>query len=832
MECLALAPLKFTVWSSDLSLIRTNVIVNAHPKAKVGRLLQYVHFQLAAEFNASKTGSESPRSSGLGHVSEYCFYYRSQELSLETNLQDVEPMHGQGFIRLRLERRTSSSGSAFNLDYDLDLEFATTNLQLNVNVLSVDKIMSVYEPKVPMGITMARLEKLALQRLYEYEIKDKKNLCGLKESHSPTDLAGFIIKGKQAPILLNTENSSEICDDLTLSELLGYDFPPENTSHFTVMFKVRHNLDSANGEDSLKLEFVSDATLSATEMRITPDTTVEQVKEFICSVYTHSLSLSTTDIKLIYKGQLVHVADFAGNPSKMMEYINEPGSAKIHVHINQEFNEPGPGFWSELFNNPEAFDFMRQRHQPPTVTSHSMLQSTSTRSQATSIPASETPVTVLDVENRRFRYVTKAGSTINSSHENYIKCSVDGRDVFLPAQELDPVTIKLQAGNCTISAPSSECIVENGLIKLAPNLVARMESQLGTTIFKDTFVAQELNLDYSGTIGVGVNSSQQRQNTFSIVSYLRGGFPVILLSLRTLYVLGNYSIIPLFFLIRFSEILPQKYIIIIAILYVLRAAWSTREIWDIWSTYMNSNVVNEANYHELKAYISSGSLSSDFYEEAQNHTAVIDILMASNLRELRSDLYDAYEISNGVAQGNAALTSLFQRIHNKELPKEPMDTFLVDCLNLYETNRQTTPASYLDSVKELLLLVYRDQDRARAPEDLPWYRKLVRSTSSRLRSFQLPQLAFKIIEHIVPDPATDSLIAAVAKNLLLFLFMLVPQTKHYVDIVIQERARRSTHQETSQSPTPAPAQPEPDRIRDHPAGATGIELHPHQAQHD
>ncbi|QLL30776.1 hypothetical protein HG536_0A05910 [Torulaspora globosa] len=826
MECLALAPLKFTVWSSDFSLIRTNLFVNAHPKAKVARLLQYVHSRLSAELNASGDDAMSR----LAHVSEYYFHYKHQELSLDTYLQDVEPMHGQGFIRVRFERKKSNSGSAQNLDYDLDYEFATTNLQLNVNVLSVDKIMSVYEPRVSMGMTMARLEKLAVQRLHEYEVQDKKNLCGLKDRHSPSDLVGFIFKGKQTPIQLDAPNSLELYNDMTLSEVLGYDFAPENGSHFTVMFKVRHNLDSVDGEDSLKLEFVSDATLSANEMRVTPDTTVEEVKEFICSVYTHSLSLSTNDIKLIYKGQLVHVADFAGNASKIMEYINEPGSAKIHVQINQDFNEPGPGFWSELFNSPEAFDFIHRRNQTEEVTSQPMMHSTSARSQAASLPANEMPASIQRTENRRYRYVTRSGLIVHSSHESYIRCTVDGKEVYVPAQELDPITFKLEAGEHSISASSADCIVENGLIKLSPNLIARLESRLGTSILKDIFIAQELNPSNGGNMGNFSTESGRGQRAFRIVSSLRNGFPIVLLLVRTLYLIGNYSIIPLFFLMRLSELLPRKYIILIAVLYILRAIWSTREIWDMWTSYMNSNVVNETNYREIKDYISSGSLSSEFYGDCRNHPAVIDILMASNLRELRSDLYDAYSIPNAVEQGNGALTSLFERVHARELNKQPMDAFLVNCLDLYETNRDTTPSSYLDSFKELLLLAHRDQDRTRALHDLPWYKKFVRVTSSQLRRFRRRQLATKIFERIVPDPATDNFFLAVVKNLLLFVCILFPQTKSHVDIVLQQRSNRRAHQETSLRDLEPAVQPEPEPVPDQPAGASGLQLHPEQAQ--
>ena len=45
--------------------------------------------------------------------------------------------------------------------------------------------MSIYEPNVAMGITMARLKKLVLKGIYDYEIKDsKKSMWAERDSCS------------------------------------------------------------------------------------------------------------------------------------------------------------------------------------------------------------------------------------------------------------------------------------------------------------------------------------------------------------------------------------------------------------------------------------------------------------------------------------------------------------------------------------------------------------------------------------------------------------------------------------------------------------------------
>lgn len=806
MECLALAPLKFTVWSSDSQLIRTNVFVNAHPKATVARMLQYIHSQIYAESRAinhnleySATESEQNHNGiTLGHVSEYCLYYKSKELALSAYLQDVEPNHGKGFVRLRLEKRNTKSGSGINLDYDLDEEFTKTNLQINVNALSVDKIMSVMEEHVSLGITMARLKKLALKLLTEYECRESsKNLCSLRDSHTVSDFIGFIIKGKQEPIYLNDENSVELYDDLTLAEFLGLDFVPQKGSYFTVMFKVKHGQDNPDGEDCVTVDFISDATLSVNHMTVTPDTTVEQVKDFVCSAYTHSLSLSSNDIKLIYKGQLVHRLDLAGNPSKVMEYINESEGAKIHVHINQEFNEPGPGFWSELFNNPDRFDFMRSQTM---VSSHFMLPSSSSQSQTHSlfVPKPEMRASIQEI-SPQYEFVTEAGVPVERSNEVYVKCSIGGeKDIYISANHLDPVDIQLKVEGSIIALSSLDYSVDNGLVRFSPNFIMRLESLLNIKIVRNSYVIQESNL--SEATGLNVNSIQQQQQAPHQISYFANLLPMILLIFRTFYFIANNSIIPFFFVLELSTLLPWKYTTLIAIAFLVRTIWSTREIWDLWSNYLNLNVIDETAYMEIKRYISARSLSLEFYKNCENSPAVIDIFMASNLRELRSAIYETYHIEHvNEENGVLPLKTLLRKVISMEIPKESMDDFLISCLNLYETSRETIPYSYLESLKELLLLARRDMERVATPHPLPWYRSLFRTAKNQVERFRQSQVTIIVLEHVVPDPRQDNLAVAIIKNLALFFLILLPPVKDKVDTILEERQRNNERVATQET---------------------------------
>lgn len=814
MECLALAPLRFTIWSSDFGLIRTNLLVNAHPKTTVRRLLQYVHSQLAAELEASGNGGAEQ----LGGPGAYTFYYKSQELSLNIFLQDVEPMHGQGFIRLRFEKRNLFSGSAENLDYERETEFSSANLEIDVNALSVDKVMRTYEPNIPMGTTVARLKKLVLKGICEYENKNSKNLCGLKENHTVSDLAGFIIKGKQSPVNLNDESNSEYQDDLTLSELLGYDFVPDRSGHFTIMFKIKHNVESSDGEDSIVLEFVSDATLSINEMKVTPDTTVEQVKEFICSVYAHALRLMTSDIKLIYKGQLVHATDFAGNPAKMMSYINEPGRAKIHVHINQEFNEPGPGFWTELFSQSETSpDSEREAAEP---VAHSMQPSLSVRSQTQSVHLSANPTPIPATGNRKYRYVTESGTPIEVTDERFAKCILGDEQILVPMNDLDPYKIQLLVGGQTISISSLDCIIENGFVKLSHSAISRLESKLQATIVKNSFAMQEVNVNY---VDSNNDVMTQQGRGWNPVSYIRNSFPVVLLVFRTIYLLGNYSIIPLFFLSRLTPLVEKKYIVLISVIYVLRGIWSTREIWDMWSAYLNVNVINEETYVKIKNYISAGSLTPHFYQDCKNSPKVNDIFMASNLRESRTSLYQAYDTSGLDGDSTETLNVLFQRIHDQDLLKQPMDNFITSCLDLYDsTTRHTISSPYRESLNELLLIARKDLERNRPADELPWHRQVVRSVKNQYERVRALHLTTKITERIIPDPQHDSLPTAVIKNILLFFLILLPPVKTQVDLILQQRATRAgQHDQLADELPPV----EPELIQELPANASGAQRH-------
>lgn len=840
MECLALTPLKFILWSSDKKLLRTNIFVNAHPKATVGRLLQYVHSQVYVELRAVRNNGvkfdEGEQSHGiedeasLGDISDYCLYYRSlNELRLDAYLQEVEPNSQNSLIRLQFEKKRTPCEERGNLEFYNDDQFTTTNLLLNINALSVEKVMSRMELNIPLGITMANLKKMALKLLSDYETQgNSKNLCHVKESHTNADIIGFIVKGEQTPIYLNDPNA-ELYDDLTLSKILGFDFSPQKNSYFTVMFKVKHGQSAAEeDDDSISIEFISDSTLSMNKMSVTVETTVEDVKEFICSVYTHSLRLSTSDIKLIYKGQLVHELDFAGQTSRIMEYINGTDGAKIHVHINQEYNEPGPGFWSDLFNSPGRFEFSPLRN----LESQSMLPSFSSQSRATSNPMSppEIQSSLMEVGNSKCEFLTESGLPFEVGKEPYFKCLVDGEDeVFIPAHKLEPASIIMELGDSQISLSSLDYIIENGTIKLSPNLIARLESTLEMKIMKNSVNFTETVGFQFGVTNQAPFAPQNGQQTDQRWFFTHI-FPVLLLILRTLYLIANNSILPFFFVLELSTILPWKYTTLVAVLFLARTVWSTREIWDIWSEYFSLGEIGEEAYHEIKEYVCSKSLSQQFFKDCESSNSVIDILMSSTLRDLRVQLYESYHLDDvNEENGPIALKSLLENVSNDTLPKEPVDDFLISCLDLYETTRETMPESYQNSMRQLLLLAKRDMSRKADPRQQVWYTRFLHRCSDRIDQFRQSQVAIIVLEHVVPDPRQDTLLVSIVKNLTLFFLIIIPPVKTKVDAILEERARaqeRSSREEDKNEQPPS--ERHIDLIPEHEGHSpvsTGLELH-------
>ncbi|CAI4049224.1 hypothetical protein SUVZ_13G1080 [Saccharomyces uvarum] len=800
-EYLAQTPCKLTIWSREIELIRTNLLVNAHPLSTVGRLLQYIHYQIHKQLGAIHQSEQQYMTAAadtpLNSINVYFLSYEGQELSPTCLLKDIISsgrLDSNHFIRLQIEKRASPSGSPFNLDYDMDTEFDSMNIQFEINTLSSQRIFNSMEPNLPIGITLARLEKLAVERIKNFE-KSIGNLCGIQENHSVHDFQGFIIKGKQTPMFLNYGSDSDYYKDLNLIDLLGIDFTPAHESFFTFLFKMNHEQGSqmANNEEGFVLEFVSDATLSITHMNVQSETTVKQVKDFICSVYTHSLNLRRNDIKLIYKGQLLHESNFAGNSSKISEYIKEPHEVKIHVQINQEYTESGPGFWNEVFNNPNLFQFM-----PPDTRSQSPVNFVPVQEQS--------PPSMLD-DDKGVQYVTEsAKDVIVPTDELYRKCIINGNEVvFIPVSELNPqyCYLSITRGDydeARIPLSRGDYKINGDNILLSSFAIEQLEAALNFKIEKiQASMDMEQNGYYGERVRVADNAASGTDNSANennesawdrrVLRPLRNSFPLLLVLLRTFYLIGYNSLVPFFIILEFGSFLPWKYIILLSLLFVFRTIWNTQEVWNLWRDYFHLNDIDEARFIQIKNFVNSNSLTLAFYKKCKDTQSIVDLLMIPNLHEQRLSVYSEYDIEYDANTPDVGqLRLLFIKVLSGEISKNALDELFRRFFELYEATRNMNPLYPQDSLNELLLMILKESNK-KDINTLPKYRRWFQTLCLQINAIAEHSALDFVLGHVIPDPANDRVLTAVVKNFVFFWVTLLPYVREKLDDIVAQRAR-------------------------------------------
>lgn len=542
----------------------------------------------------------------------------------------------------------------------------------------------------------------------------------------------------------------------------------------------------ANDEERFVLEFISDATLSITQMNVKPDTTVKQVKDFICSVYTHSLNLRRNDIKLIYKGQLLHENNFAGNSSKISEYIKEPHEVKVHVQINQEYTESGPGFWNEVFNNPNIFQFM-----PPDTRSQSPVSFAPTQGRS---PAA------IRGEERGIPYVTESGNDIVPTDELYRKCIINGDEVvFIPVSELNPQSsylsvIKGDYGEIKIPISSNDYRINGDNILLSPSAIEQLESALNFKIERPR-VSTLLHPSGEHVRAADNTSSANDNNTVEndesawnrrVVRPLRNSFPLLLVLIRTFYLIGYNSLVPFFIILEFGSFLPWKYIILLSLLFIFRTVWNTQEVWNLWRDYLHLNEIDEVKFSQIKEFINSNSLTLNFYKKCKDTQSAIDLLMIPNLHEQRLSVYSKYDIEYDTNTPDVGqLNLLFIKVLSGEIPKDALDELFKEFFELYETTRNMNTLYPQDSLNELLLMIWKESQK-KDINTLPKYRRWFQTLCSQIAEHNVLDV---VLRYIIPDPVNDRVITAVIKNFVLFWVTLLPYVKEKLDDIVAQRAR-------------------------------------------
>jgi U1 SNP1-associating protein 1 len=489
---------------------------------------------------------------------------------------------------------------------------------------------------------------------------------------------------------------------------------------------------------------------------------------------------------LIYKGQLLHENNFAGNSSKISEYIKEPHEVKVHVQINQEYTESGPGFWNEVFNNPNIFQFM-----PPDTRSQSPVSFAPTQGRS---PAA------IRGEERGIPYVTESGNDIVPTDELYRKCIINGDEVvFIPVSELNPQSsylsvIKGDYGEIKIPISSNDYRINGDNILLSPSAIEQLESALN---FKIERPRDSTLLHPSGEhVRAADNTSSANDNNTvendesawnrRVVRPLRNSFPLLLVLIRTFYLIGYNSLVPFFIILEFGSFLPWKYIILLSLLFIFRTVWNTQEVWNLWRDYLHLNEIDEVKFSQIKEFINSNSLTLNFYKKCKDTQSAIDLLMIPNLHEQRLSVYSKYDIEYDTNTPDVGqLNLLFIKVLSGEIPKDALDELFKEFFELYETTRNMNTLYPQDSLNELLLMIWKESQK-KDINTLPKYRRWFQTLCSQIAEHNVLDV---VLRYIIPDPVNDRVITAVIKNFVLFWVTLLPYVKEKLDDIVAQRAR-------------------------------------------
>ncbi|SCV05646.1 LANO_0H12068g1_1 [Lachancea nothofagi CBS 11611] len=637
MRYLAGSAVNISVWSADpLSVTdgqgpQTNFFVRSHQQASVARLLQYIHWQLYQRCD----GQIEP-------IQHFCMRFQGRTLDLEQLVKDIDPS-AVGAVTLKMEYTTQQSGPAINLDYDSSEDFSYTNVEFQLNVLSTDKVISRMELKIPWNHTLAKLKKSAVSILNDYEMQNSRNICSSRQ-HTPEDLIGFDLLGRSHPISLDIDDSN---NDLQLCDLMGLDFAPSTAGSCCIMFRIKHVQDS---EDGVIIRFVSDAQLTMDHMTVQPESTVQDVKDFICSVYGHALRLTPADVRLIYKGQLLRDTKSSGELSKVLDYVSESRGAKVHVHINQEYTEPGPGFWNELFNNNDRFSFMNRSSSENTENT----QNTPVADVAPEINTTQTSAEIPNLSSSQNSYFTESGTQIERTGQIYEKVLISGQESFIQSTLFEPTQTFLELNDQQVEVFPDEFVELQGVVLLSQRAISRIENLVGIKVANTINSAASwtnVSSSHLSSTSTAVNDSPDRADDLDVeevgrLARVRQWTRAIM---RTIYLILRNSV---FFLVIFFQVasyVKPTYLFLAVVLIVLKAIWSTPEIWEMWRELLwkeQEGKISDEELSNLTNLLNESELSRQFYNRFASKLTVIEALIErlQENNELRLCLIDRFKL--------------------------------------------------------------------------------------------------------------------------------------------------------------------------------------------
>ena len=582
MECLSVPSLKFQVTSSDNNLIRSNFIVHAYPSTTVMRLLQYIHCRIyeqiqaeSAEIKVIDTSDEEQPDDlfSLGHVSEYCLFHGLNILPLLKKLNCIDPENTNGVIKLEFEKCAKQFIYREELHYSIKNEFRTTNIQIEMNLLSTNATLDIFEYNIPLNTNLKQLKEIVLHHLIRYEGEEHSaNKCGIGKKHNIMDLEELKIKGKKNTIYLNESRCTDDYNDLTLSELFNIDFSLSESSYYQVNFKVLHDEQTTSSIKQFRIEFIADANLTTNQMFISSDTTVEDVKEYICNTYANSLRLYHRDITLFYQSYHLHTLNAAGKLSLIMEYIDKPEGAKINVLISQEFIKPGPGFWFELFSSPHIFNFMY---------SNSYWEPDRSTSPLTNLGTSLTEVSkaIFFKNPIASQFIMAPSVVIKRTGKIYGSYMVNEEtEVLIDHNEFEPLISLPAVNNTDIPLLQNDYYINPNSIQLSEHVMKGVESKNQSSHKHIQSNKNSPDTHHRRTVRRNRNESQPNQFKFKIRDEIIYLYPFISLIRESLTLLSLNIIFALNIIIQNGKYFPLLYTLLIALFSLINIYVCSTEI--------------------------------------------------------------------------------------------------------------------------------------------------------------------------------------------------------------------------------------------------------------
>ncbi|KAH3899488.1 uncharacterized protein SCODWIG_03459 [Saccharomycodes ludwigii] len=668
----ALSQITVSVWSSDKNLIQSNEIIRVHPACKISKILQYVHFLLKS---TKRTDND------LCNVNAYCLLYKQKVLDLNSTIGTIKDPETSIFsLEFELDTNKANNDNGHPqikfLSYSPQ-DFVVNNIKVEcqINTLSSYKILNFDPIEISLNCNFSGLAKKCLNKINEFEITGSSTgtFC-LNGHHTIDDIMSFNFAGKTF-----TDPLSVI--DQRLCDILGYDLIPTDKPFVLLLF-IRHK----QRESKIALEFISDSELMMNQMNINENTTISDVKNFLCSVYAHATRINSKDIKLIYQGQLL---DCEKEPKKKIlstithnadsNIIREEDGTmhfKIHVSINTDgffrYDENEPGFWTELFHNPNRFSFMNRGVNAPTP------ENATGRINKRENVVSNSNIVInngtTDLSPEEYEFYTEEGDQVHRTCESYEKVYIKGSPYFIRRREFDTYNYALNV-RCNVEGGEEEEEEEEDTISidredfrqidncifLSSRVINTINDKFGVVIEKQQIVEQDDEgqlFGESGSLVINQNNNNASTNVNPLLQETRLVSRIkefIRIFARSIYLMFRNSILGIIILTTLSSFIPVKYTIALLLINFLRALWFTNEVWDMWILFFTRNTpLGDKDYNRFRKFIVTGTIPKELRSKLKRN-CIVRTILAQTLREspelqkkiIREYLPHMHNIDNG-----------------------------------------------------------------------------------------------------------------------------------------------------------------------------------------